>query len=578
MKSFVEKYAPKFGNLPFYRWFSEKTLSKLEEDIIMADFDVTPEELINFAFAMGLILGLYFALMYYIVTSNIPMTFAVFLISFAFMFMLIKMSAYFERKKRAEIMEADLPLALRAIGVQLDIKMPFEKALEHIAESKYNISYEFKRAVKEIKGGASIPKALTDLTNRIDSPILKRAVNQLIITYERGGRGDDIKRIANELIDIQFAKVKEFESQMAMMGLIFIAVSSLIPAFFTIFAVVGGLMMPIDITPVHIWLAYLLLFPMLDGIVIYVIKSRTPYSTNIRITDLNKEIALIEDMLDRKGIRYTFRQIMIAVTGVSIAAGLVSVLLAYYMFPQLLIYSFFPFVFPVLVFFYLTYLVDQRTAKMEQMLPDALFQAASLQKGMSTERIIKEISKHDYGPLSEEFALASRQITAGTSVEDALSDIAERNNSLLLERAVNLLIYGYQVGGNMYHALRETAEDMFSLFALIRERKAALALQKYTMLLGGAVLVPMILGIVLQVTGGLDISSISTYFGKNVDPSMILETSQKAIQFYLVIYAAITGYLIASQEGETRKALIYFLFMSITALILFNISMNLKFM
>lgn len=567
----LENLINKFENFPLRNLFSEKSLEILKEDIKKADLNMQARTFMMFCFYTSLSIGF---LLFILLTlfNQIMNGLLLGIMIFALIFFILKSIPKIQKKRRAEEFERDLPLILRSIAIQLEINMAFEKTIEYVSISGYSMSYEFDRVLKEIKAGASVPKAFTNMADRIESTVVKRTVNQLIITYERGGKGETLKQIANELVDVQFSKLKEFESKMSFIGLIFIAVACLIPAFFEIFVIVGGMMLPITIEPIHLWIMFIIVFPFLDVLIILFIKIKTPTATNIRNLTLKKEIYQIEKYLSEKKFPLTFKKLMIFSSIIGCILAILFILLSIYYLNLLIIFSFIFFLTPVLIFLGLSYIIEQRILKMEFALPDLLFQAASFQKGAGTEEPIKQMAKYGYGPLAQEYSIVYRQIKAGLSIDTALTNMYERNPSPLIERANKMLIYGFQTGADMYQALRETAEDMFSLFSLIRGRKAVLSLQKYTILIGGTVLVPLILGIILQVIGSLDLSVIMSYLGQQIDTKALLETSHIVIPIYLMIYAMLSGYMIADQEGEPKKAIIYFLFMGCISFVLFNIA------
>ncbi len=567
----IEKLVYKFEKFPLRNIFSEKSLKNLKDDIKKADLNIQARTFITFCLFTSLLIGILFFLLFTIL-GLLEIGIAIGLLFFGLSFLGLKQIPAIEKKKRAESFERDLPLILRSIAIQLEINMAFEKTIEYIANSGYTMSYEFQRVLNEINAGVSVPKSFTNMAERIESTVVKRTVNQLIITYERGGKGETLKQIATELVDIQFSKLKEFESKLSFIGLLFIAVACLIPAFFEIFVIIGGMMLPVKLEPIHLWLMFVFVFPLLDLIIIIFIKLKTPSATNIRNLTLKKEIYQIEKYLKEKNFPFNFKKLIIFSTIIGLILGIVFILLALNVSKLFIVVAFIAFLIPVLIFLYLSYIIEQRILKMEHALPDLLFQAASFQKGAGTEEPIKQMAKYEYGPLSNEYGIAYRQIKAGLSIETALTNMYERNPSPLIERANKMLIYGFQTGADMYQALRETAEDMFSLFSLIRERKAVLSLQKYTILIGGTILVPLILGIVLQVIGSLDLSVIMSYLGQTIDTEALLETSFIVIPIYLILYSILSSYMIADQEGEPKKAIIYILFMVCISFVLFNIA------
>jgi len=542
-------------------FFSERTIKNMEADLIRADISFTAWKYLSLSLLASFLIGVYAAFLSFLfLTQDYLLLTSIFLLSFSLIFLLLKNTPSVLKRRRAAMLEAELPMILRSIGVQLTINTSFEMCIKGIADSNYMFSDEFKKAQKELKAGASIQQALTSLSSRIDSNMTKRAMNQLIVCYEQGAKGDALKRIADELASTQLADVREFGAKMSFFGLLFIAASCLLPAFFEVFLVVGSSFLSLSLSPGHIWVAFLLFFPLLNILIILFIQSRTPPSLNAK-RSFGDEVNEVQLFLKPKmGNPLYF-------VGAAFVLAAVSVLVGFFV-PFFLLIAFILFMSPILLYFYALYSIEQRMKSIERHLPDALFQAASLQKGMPIERIFSSISSSGYGPLSEEFGIAAREIKGGGSVSSALASMSKRNGSVLLERANNLLLQGYESGADMYSAFRETADDILSVFSLVRERASSLSMQRYTLLLGGAVIVPLILGTSMHFVSGL-----SSGFGVFSPPSSDLyETSVAAVQIYLFIYAVLASVLIAQQEGEGRKALVYFLFIAPTAYALLSIS------
>jgi len=221
---------------------------------------------------------------------------------------------------------------------------------------------------------------------------------------------------------------------------------------------------------------------------------------------------------------------------------------------------------PLFVYFYGDYLKEKRVKEIEEALPKALFQIASFPKRASMEKIVESISESDYGALSEEFQKARRQIKSGISVAEAFEDM-KKSDSRLLNRAVALLSENYKSGSDLSKAFKEVAEDVFEMQAISREATASLALQKYTLLVGGCLLVPVILGILLNVVSSLEFDL--NPFG-NAQETELKEILIIANQFYLVVFAALASYFVALQEGRRKKTILYFALLAPTALLLFH--------
>jgi len=468
------------------------------------------------------------------------------------------------RKRMADEMEAELPAALRGIGVELNISTPFEQALGRAARGGGGpLARELAAAVREIEAGAGIQDALKALAGRADSVMVKRACAQLVACYEHGERGEGLKRLAGEMMQVQRARAREFAARSSMLGLVFIAVSCVLPALFLALVVVGSSFMGALFTPLQVWLAFLAAFPLLDAALIAAMALLSPAHLRAgggaRVFS-EREVRHVNAALRARGIgadvRAAAAPAFLASGGAAAVAHLamggygVDGAPAYAV--SLLIFSS-----PLLAYFYFAHLARQRGAVMERFLPDALFQAASLQRGAEFERLIASIARSGYGPLSEEFSIVQRQVRAGVGVAPAVRAVAQRADSVLVERAASLLLQAYATGADMCGAMREAAEDTFEVFSALTERRAALAMQRYTLLFG-ALLVPLILGLIVNVVSGLDFSPMDEFAKAGAeDRAALLSAGTGASQAYLALFALLSSLLIAQQEGDWRKAILY---------------------
>ncbi len=232
---------------------------------------------------------------------------------------------------------------------------------------------------------------------------------------------------------------------------------------------------------------------------------------------------------------------------------------------------------PVVLWFYWDYERERRLRAIDAALPGALLQAASFPKRASMEKIVESLAGGGCGALSEEFAFSAKQIDSGASVKRALENLASRCPTTLVRRSVDLLLASYETGADLAPAFREVAEDAFDLQTIARENAAAGALQKYTLLAGGALLVPAILGVLLNLVSSLGVGGAFS-FGEEGAAAQAALAQRAAVQnavvlgaqVYLMLFAALAGFFVASVEGARRKAVLYFAFMVPIALLVFH--------
>ncbi len=205
------------------------------------------------------------------------------------------------------------------------------------------------------------------------------------------------------------------------------------------------------------------------------------------------------------------------------------------------------------------YSLEERKRKIEEQTPDLLLLASSLPGVSSLPKIAQFMAVGNSGPLAEEFAIARAEMAAGMPAEEALSRIGKRNSSAALTRAIGMIIAALDSGANMRLAFRETAEDFMHTQSIMRERAAATAMQKYTLLLAGGALVPFILGKLGAMVEGFSLSSVSE-IGIGMPQAQRI-SMQSAVSLasavYIAEFALIASAFIAMQEGRPRRAIVY---------------------
>lgn len=218
---------------------------------------------------------------------------------------------------------------------------------------------------------------------------------------------------------------------------------------------------------------------------------------------------------------------------------------------------------PVLLYFFEQYSLEKEKIAKETLVPDLLLQASAFPKGIAINKIFAFFAKADFGALGKEFETALSEIEKGLPVESALENIKKRCKSRIIDRAIDLLIRGYQSGADLGSVFRAAADDFFETNSLLRERNAALIIEKYTLLFAGGIIVPAVLGLLTGMVSGIDFSGMGELgLGNgNTDKQSLLETSLFANQVYIAEYAILAGIFIASQEGNPKKAFLYALFL-----------------
>jgi Flp pilus assembly protein TadB len=483
------------------------------------------------------------------------------LFSFALLFFCISNYPMLNSSRLEEAYASEMPLMLRQAAVYQSIGIPPEKSLELLSESGYLFSAQLRIAVMQIKSGAPLSRALTNLSAKFPSRPVKSAISALAFAYSHGSGQEMLRSLADNLSSEALSTVRLFSSRSSILFLVFIAVSALLPAFFGIYAVLSAGILKESMGDGVIFGAYLVAFPLLDVAALFaLIALRPPMLSSQRGSAAGRVLGGSVALFSREVPSIA---LLAASAFFAILAGL-AFLLQMPALCMLLAFLFCIFLAPVL---YGIYESESQSSAMEKMLPGALFEVSYLQQTASAEKWIEKIAAGNYGRLSLLFAECSRKISAGASIPSALGSIASGSDSAMLSRSCTLISHAYMAGGPMHRALSETAQDILSTFSLISEREAALSLQKYTLLFGGGVLVPLILGIVHGMA-----SSLGKFPGAAGGAEGISAAIPLATGAYLIIYSLISSIAIGHGEGQRGNWPVYFGILAPLSLLLYHLA------
>ena len=139
-----------------------------------------------------------------------------------------------------------------------------------------------------------------------------------------------------------------------------------------------------------------------------------------------------------------------------------------------LVQLFFSALFILLVYFYLDIKIYHRTKKMEEQLPDFLqVLSANLKGGMTFERALWAAVKPRFNVLGSEMAKASKKVMTGYEISKALTELADKYDSLMLRRTVDLMISEVESGGNVAELIDRLVRNLKETKALKDEMSAS---------------------------------------------------------------------------------------------------------
>jgi len=115
--------------------------------------------------------------------------------------------------------------------------------------------------------------------------------------------------------------------------------------------------------------------------------------------------------------------------------------------------------------YYPLHLKKEKTSAFEKFLPFALLQASiELNLGLGFEEVMQSISKNNYGILSKAFKKALKETRNGKAMQQALIDLSNEFDSLVVKRALSQLtaVYWHGNKNNEAESLKSLGNEILS--------------------------------------------------------------------------------------------------------------------
>lgn len=172
----------------------------------------------------------------------------------------------------------ELPYALRQMATELRAGLGLHDSMRSVAMSGYGpLSEEFARTLEEIKYGETTENALIDMSERIESDGLKRAVYQITRTLNSGGDlAKTLNVIAEDIAYEMRMKLKDYSQKLNSFTMIYMFVAILGPVILLIMLIAAATVMGPVVPPIMILILYLFFFPLIVGFMAFMIKRLEP--------------------------------------------------------------------------------------------------------------------------------------------------------------------------------------------------------------------------------------------------------------------------------------------------------------
>lgn len=179
----------------------------------------------------------------------------------------------------------------------------------------------------------------------------------------------------------------------------------------------------------------------------------------------------------------------------------------------------------------LRFVVQRRVSALEAQLPDTLDMiAASLQAGGALTQSFTLIARDVPAPMSEEFQQILREIEVGLSVNEALTNFANRIGSEDVDLVVTTINVQTRVGGNLVQILRTINHTIRERVRIRGEVVVLTAMQRMSAYVIGAL--PFLLGLAFYL---LDPEYIGRLFQPGIGVALLVMSLLMTITGFIVL-------------------------------------------
>lgn len=172
----------------------------------------------------------------------------------------------------------ELPYALRHMGIELKSGKGLHDTLLTVRDADYGtFSKEINRVLEEVKFGRPTEDSLLEMSKRIKSDGLTRAIQQIVGTLRVGGNlANSLEIIANDLSFEMQIKLKEYSQKLNSFILIYTFIAILAPVISLIMLMASSAVMGDMISSGLLMLIYAVFFPMVVMFMGVFIKTLEP--------------------------------------------------------------------------------------------------------------------------------------------------------------------------------------------------------------------------------------------------------------------------------------------------------------
>lgn len=226
---------------------------------------------------------------------------------------------------------------------------------------------------------------------------------------------------------------------------------------------------------------------------------------------------------------------------------------------------------------------DARARRVEECLPDALqLMATNLRAGLTTDKALLVSAREEFGVLNEELKRVAKEVATGRDITESLDDMKKRIKSPIVERTIQLIIFGIVSGGELASLLEEAAASLRQQYITRKQVFTSVLMYTIFIIVAVAFVAPLLFGLssvlteTMQTTlAGIEAPppEVTSQLPLSISPIKIDVGLIKLFSIVLLLVTSILSSLVLGliTKGEEKDGLKYIPILTVTSLAVFFI-------
>jgi hypothetical protein len=185
--------------------------------------------------------------------------------------------------------------------------------------------------------------------------------------------------------------------------------------------------------------------------------------------------------------------------------------------------------------------------------------------------IINKLSRSENKIISLEFKNIKYKLKQGHNLESLFSILKKKYDSGILNRFLDLLTTLITIGTITNNDFKELVTNFINYKKIIDQRQSLLLMQKYTIILSSSFILPLVLGIVINLVKSLSSNINTSFFEFSINSNLFIVTNYCAI-IYLLEFIIISSVYLGFLDNNSKKFIIYLIIQLPIALLIFFIT------